>query len=197
MSEWQNQYLAGLQASLGALPSAQIEQLVQVLVQACREGRHVWIMGNGGSAATASHMANDLSKGASAGSVHRLRVVALTDNVPLITAWANDVSFADIFAEQLRSLARPSDVMIGFSGSGNSENVLRAVRLAHQIGVFTVGLTGLQGGQLRDLVNLSIHVDNLCMEQVEDLHLIIEHMVAVRLRYELAKISQTDWEILT
>ncbi|MBN1935111.1 MAG: SIS domain-containing protein [Anaerolineae bacterium] len=176
------QYIEQLQVSLNALPIAEIETLVQVLLDARAQGKQVFVMGNGGSAATASHMACDLGKGASMPGKPRFKVIALTDNIPLITAWANDAAYEDIFVEQLRNLVQPGDVVIGFSGSGNSENVLRAMHLANEAGAYTVGLTGFDGGKLHPLVDLGIHVENGCMEQVEDIHLIIEHAIAVRLR---------------
>ncbi len=179
------QYVDQLQASLNKLPVTEIEALVQVLDDARAQGRRVFIMGNGGSAATASHMACDLGKGASAPGKPRFQAIALTDNIPLITAWANDTAYEDIFVEQLRNLVQPGDVVIGFSGSGNSENVLRAIRLAKEIGAYTVGLTGFDGGKLHPLVDLGIHIPNVCMEQVEDIHLIVEHAIATALRQQI------------
>jgi len=108
--------------------------------------------------------------------------MALVDNTPLLTAWSNDSSYADAFAEQLRNLARPGDLVIGISGSGNSSNVLNAVRYAHQIGATTIGLTGGQGGKLAGLVDLAVIVPNACMEQIEDAHMFLEHALVSALR---------------
>ncbi len=175
-------YVSELATMLGRLPVSEIEQLIQVLQEARDRGSQVFVMGNGGSAATASHMACDLAKGATVPGKPRFRVIALTDNIPLITAWANDAAYQDIFAEQLRNLLEPDDVVIGLSGSGNSENVLRAIRQANDMGAFTVGLSGFDGGKLHPIVDLGIHIENHCIEQVEDIHLIIEHAIAVELR---------------
>ncbi|MFZ5917860.1 MAG: SIS domain-containing protein [Chloroflexota bacterium] len=180
-----NHYLTGLQAMLARLPLRDIQRLIDLLIAANAEGRTVFILGNGGSAATASHLACDLAKNTIAPDVPRFRVVALTDNVPLITAWANDTAYENVFAEQLDALVRPGDVVIGISGSGNSENVLRAIRLANERGATTVGLTGYDGGRLKGMVALSVHVPHPNMEQVEDAHLILEHMICTTLRAEL------------
>jgi len=183
-SEIQN-YLLGLHAMLTRLPLQEVEQLIDLLLAANAAGQTIFIFGNGGSAATASHFACDLAKNTSTPNMPRFRVVALTDNVPQLTAWANDTAYANIFVEQLDALARPGDVVIGISGSGNSENVLRAIRLANERGAITVGMCGFDGGQLKDLVTLSVHVPHFNMEQVEDAHLILEHMVCTTVRSEL------------
>jgi D-sedoheptulose 7-phosphate isomerase len=178
-------YLKGLQAMLDQLPLRDTEWLVKLLLDANAEGRTIFILGNGGSASTASHFACDLAKNTISAGVPRFRVVALTDNVPLITAWANDTAYSGVFVEQLDALVKPGDVVIGISGSGNSENVLEAIRLANARSAITVGMTGFDGGQLKELVALSIHIPHLNMEQVEDAHLILEHMVCTALRAEL------------
>ncbi len=194
-SEIQN-YLFGLHAMLTRLPLREVEQLIDLLLAANAAGQTIFIFGNGGSAATASHFACDLAKNTSTLNMPRFRVVALTDNVPQLTAWANDTAYANIFVEQLDALVRPGDVVIGISGSGNSENVLRAIRLANERGAVTVGMSGFDGGQLKDLVTLSVHVPHFNMEQVEDAHLILEHMICTILRSELrawaAKLAQ-EW----
>lgn len=178
-------YLDRLHALLDRLPLKDVEQLIDLLVAANAEGRTIFIFGNGGSAATASHFACDLAKSAMSPGVPRFRVMALTDNVPLITAWANDATYDKIFVEQLDALVKRGDVVIGISGSGNSNNVLHAIRLANERGATTVGMCGFDGGQLKDLVALSVHVPHFNMEQVEDAHLIVQHMVCAILRAEL------------
>lgn len=178
-------YVNDLQMMLTQLPFEEIERLIDLLMMANVEGRTIFIFGNGGSAATASHFACDLAKNCLSPDAPRFRVVALTDNVPLITAWANDTAYENIFAEQLDALVRPDDVVIGISGSGNSENVLRAIRLANERAAITVGVTGFDGGQLKDLVTLSVHVPHFNMEQIEDAHLILEHMTCTILRAKM------------
>ncbi len=171
------QYMRDLQRAMVALDL----QAVRRLRDACAEVRahhgRIFVCGNGGSAATASHMANDLGKGASYGRTLRFRALALTDCVPWLTALANDASYSEVFAEQLRNFAEPGDLLIAISGSGNSPNVLRAVEVARQIGLRTAGLTGFGGGQLASQVDLPVVVDSHHMGRVEDVHLIVVHLI--------------------
>jgi len=156
--------------------------VVSTLLAARDSGKRIFIMGNGGSASTASHMASDLSKGANRKDAARFKAVALTDNIPLMLAWANDASYDDIFIEQLRNHVEIGDVVIGISGSGNSPNVLKAVEYANGQGAITVGLTGFDGGKLSKIAKLTYVVPNHCMQQIEDIHLLIEHMLSLILR---------------
>ncbi|HEY4690080.1 MAG TPA: SIS domain-containing protein [Anaerolineae bacterium] len=175
-------YTAALQSVLSDLPQGDIIRMIDEIVEAGERGSTIFILGNGGSAATASHFACDLAKGTQRIGVRPFRVIALTDNVPLITAWGNDTSYDRIFAEQLRPLVQPDDVVIAISGSGNSPNVLEAVRLAREAGARTIGWTGFQGGQLKDLVDVCVIVPSHVMEQIEDAHLIMEHAICTTLR---------------
>jgi D-sedoheptulose 7-phosphate isomerase len=175
-------YLEQVRVVLGRLDTAAIAQIIEVLHEARLNGRTIFLMGNGGSAATASHWANDLSKGASRPGAPRLRVIALTDNVPLITAWANDTEYANIFVEQLANFVRPGDVVIGISGSGNSENVIRAIEYGREQGAFTIGLTGFDGGRLKDAAELCLVAPSGVMEQVEDAHMVVTHSITMSLR---------------
>jgi len=175
-------YLDAVARQAAALPVPAILALVALLDEVCLQGRKILLCGNGGSGATASHWANDLSKGAAGPARPRLRVLALTDGMPLLTALANDLAYEQIFAEQVLTWAEPGDVLIAISGSGNSPNVLRAVACARQRGAHTVGLTGCGGGRLGALVDLALVVDCGCMEQIEDAHMIISHAVTSALR---------------
>jgi D-sedoheptulose 7-phosphate isomerase len=176
------QYINDIKRTLDKLPYFAIEETIALLHEARLHGRQVFIMGNGGSAATASHFACDLGKGTLMPGRPRFRVIALTDNVPLFSALANDFGYDRVFVEQLASLVQPGDVVIGISGSGNSANVVNAMHLARQVGATTVGLTGFEGGLLRRLVDVCVHVPNDCMEQVEDVHLMLEHLICTELR---------------
>ena len=182
-------YLAGVQRTLAALSPEQIGEAVDVLLSANYVGSTVFTLGNGGSASTASHFACDLAKGTITPGRPRFRVVALTDNVPLMTAWGNDVSYEAIFAEQLRGLMRRGDVVVAISGSGNSPNVLRAVDLARQMGGITIGLSGFAGGELSTLVDVPVVVPCECMEQIEDIHLTLCHLMCTVLREKLERIE--------
>lgn len=175
-------YIATLQATLSRLPWDDIRAVIVVLHQARLEGRQVFVMGNGGSAATASHFACDLGKGAALPGYPLFRVIALTDNMPVFSAYANDCGYEHVFARQLENLLQPGDLVIGISGSGNSPNVLNAVDLARQRGAKTIGLVGFDGGRLKEMVDLCIHVGNGCMEQVEDIHVILAHLMSTVLR---------------
>jgi D-sedoheptulose 7-phosphate isomerase len=178
-------YLEEVQDTLAALPLKHIQDVVDVLLNANYVGSTVFTLGNGGSAATASHFVCDLAKGTIIAGRPRFRVMALTDNVPLMTAWSNDVAYEEVFAEQLGGLLQQEDVVVAFSGSGNSPNVLRAVELANGIGGVTVGFSGFDGGRLSRLVDLPVVVPCDCMEQIEDVHLILCHLICTVLRERL------------
>ncbi len=185
-------YIDEVLHTLGMLPWERIRETIDILLQVhAREGT-IFTIGNGGSAATASHMACDLAKGTIVPGCRRFRVIALTDNLPLMTAWSNDLAYEDVFVEQLRGLFRPDDVLIAISGSGNSPNVLRAVEVARQMGGITIGLIGFEGGQLRELVDVPVVIPNQCMEQIEDIHVILGHLLSTVLREQLQQ--QLDGE---
>ncbi|RMF38043.1 MAG: SIS domain-containing protein [Chloroflexi bacterium] len=181
------QYLEDVRTMLAQMPLESIEQVLQALLDVYEREGTVFIMGNGGSAATASHFAGDLAKGTAHPGLRRFRVVPLTDNVPLITAWANDVDYEWIFAEQLRNLVRPGDLVIGISGSGNSPNVLNAIALAREMGATTVGLTGGDGGKLALMADIAVIAPSDTMEQIEDAHLVLEHLICTTLRDEIRR----------
>src|SRR5437867_502555 len=171
------QYRSKLLHTLQSIPLDKVEEAIRVLSRAREEKRSIFVCGNGGSASTASHFVCDMVKGASYGRETRFRIQALTDGLPTITAYSNDLSFEQIFVEQLRNFAQPGDVLIAISGSGNSPNVLRAVEYANSIGCYTIGLSGRDGGRLAPLSRLSIHVPEPHMGRIEDAHLQICHMI--------------------
>jgi D-sedoheptulose 7-phosphate isomerase len=147
----------------------------------------VFVIGNGGSAATASHFACDLAKGTRRGGPPTLRVIPLTDNVPLLTAWANDTSYDRVFVEQLVSLARPGDLLVAISASGNSPNVVLAAEAARRLGLRTVAWTGRSGGRLARLADVAINVPADRIELVEDGHLVIAHSLCVAVGERIAE----------
>ena len=175
-------YLSAVSATFGKLPVGGIAQVVELLAQAQVNRKRVYIFGNGGSAATASHFASDLAKGAISKGKPRIKAFALTDNVPLLSAWANDATYESIFAEQLENFIEPGDIAIGISGSGNSPNVLNGVKVAKAKGAATIGFIGFDGGKLKDMVDLALIVPSHNMEQVEDIHLLLEHVITTCLR---------------
>ena len=154
-----------------------VEQAIQTLIRARDEGRRIFVCGNGGSASTASHFVCDMVKGASFKREKRFRIMALTDSLPTITAYSNDVSYECVFVEQLKNFAEPGDVVIAISGSGNSPNVLRAIEYGNSIGCRTIALSGRNGGQLGPLAELNIQASNPHMGRIEDVHMIVMHMI--------------------
>lgn len=179
-------YLEQMSAVLAELPRDAIWQAVDLLVEAGRRGARIYLVGNGGSAATASHMANDLCKQATVAGRPLLRAIALTDNMPLISAWSNDVDYADAFARQLANHVEPGDLLIAISTSGASPNVLRAMELARAAGARGIGLTGRGGGRLAQLVDCCIRVPSDDVGQQKDAHLVINHLLTQGIRARLA-----------
>lgn len=175
------EYLTNLKTILDRLPLEPIEQIATALERAHAERRQIFIIGNGGSAATASHMMNDLNKGTLGhrgdGSWGRFRVIALTDNVSLMTAWANDTDYNHIFSEPLKNLANPGDLLIAISASGNSPNIIAACDAAKQLGVRIIGLTGFGGGKLAQLADIAFVVPSNEYGPVEDVHMILDHIL--------------------
>jgi D-sedoheptulose 7-phosphate isomerase len=182
-------YLQQVSEVLKRLPFAQIDQVVDRLWKAYRDDQAVYLFGNGGSAALASHCACDLGKGTIMNGNRRFRVLALTDNVPLLTAWANDACYADVFAEQLRSFLRKDDVVFALSASGNSPNVLNALSLAQEVGASTMGLTGFQGGKMKALCELSVVIPSENMQVIEDIHLSVTHSIFTSLRARIVEMT--------
>lgn len=172
-----NSYMSELKRALDLVPLNQVEDVITILQQARLCGQQVFIMGNGGSAATASHFVCDLAKNTRQEGWPNFRVIGLTDNMAIFSAYANDEGYENVFCNQLRNLVRPRDVVIAISASGNSHNILKAVELANSIGALTIGFTGMTGGKLKTLTHMSILVDSTSIEQVEDIHLVLEHMI--------------------
>jgi len=171
------QYRDDLVEVISSIDLNQVNAATEVLAQAREAGHRVFICGNGGSASTASHFATDIVKGASFGRDKRFRIMALTDSLPTITAYSNDVSYECIFVEQLKNFAEPGDVIIGISSSGNSPNVIRAVEYGNSIGCRTIALTGRGGGRLGPLAQLEIQIASPHTGRIEDVHLIVLHMI--------------------
>ena len=171
-------YRASLNSAMSSIDLDAISALRQILETARAEGRTIFTCGNGGSASTASHFATDLLKGASYERDAKFRVVALTDATSTISAYSNDVGYDIVYEEQLRNFIAPGDVVIAISGSGNSENVIRALRFAGSAGAHAVALTGRDGGTLGTVATLHINVAEQHMGRIEDAHLAICHMLA-------------------
>jgi len=167
-----------LRRTLEEIAIEKVERIVQMIYEAYRNNKYVFIMGNGGSASTASHFACDLGKGTICEGKPRFRVMSLNDNMPLITALSNDFGYERVFIEQLMNLVNPGDLVISITGSGNSPNILRAVEYAKNQGAKTIGLIGFGGGKLQGMVDEHITVSNNNYGQVEDIHLILSHAIS-------------------
>src|SRR5579872_4390758 len=182
-------YFNQLERVITDLPASTIERVAAALLSAYEQGRTVFLFGNGGSAALASHFACDLAKGTVVGAEDgkRFRVMALTDNVPMMTAWANDTAYENIFAQQLKNFVRGGDIAFAISGSGNSPNVLRALEVAREAGAINIGLTGFQGGAMKNLCDLCVIIPSDNMQIIEDLHLSVAHAVFSIIRSEVSE----------
>jgi D-sedoheptulose 7-phosphate isomerase len=170
-------YITVLQQTMDQLPVQLIAEAMDVLQLARAQGNQVFIMGNGGSASTASHFVCDLAKNTRHDHLPPFRVIGLTDNMALFSAYANDEGYENVFSKQLAGLIKPGDVVIAISASGNSKNVLNAMEEAHKHNVTTIGFTGFDGGRLGQMVDINIHVKSDIIEHVEDIHLMLEHMM--------------------
>ncbi len=177
-------YISHLQDTLARLPLTEVRRSIDAIMDAYYHEKQIFVIGNGGSASTASHIACDLGKGTSTPGKPRFRVISLTDNVATITAWSNDVSYEDVFLEQLKNLVSPGDLVLGISASGNSENVLRAMQYATEIGCKTVGWCGFGGGKLSEICDVSVVVDSNEYGPVEDVHLILNHVLHAWIKAE-------------
>ena len=175
-------YLKSLKGIIDLIPQDQVWRVIELVCEVGNRGQPIFIMGNGGSAATASHFANDLNKGARKPGKKHFKALALTDNAPLITAWANDACYEECFVEQLRNIFVPNSLTIGISASGNSENVIRAIRYASENGGLTAALCGFDGGRLAPLTDCSVIVPCDHMGRIEDVHMILSHLIADVLR---------------
>lgn len=178
-------YLLAVQDVLAHVDHEVVDRMIDVIWRGYKEGRTLFVFGNGGSAALASHFACDIGKGTIAGRAKRLKTIALTDNVALITAWANDKAYEAIFSEQLESLAEKGDIALAISGSGNSPNIIRGLEAGRRLGVQTLVLTGFAGGLAKTLADLCLIVPSDSMQHIEDAHLCATHAIFLAIRQRL------------
>jgi D-sedoheptulose 7-phosphate isomerase len=179
-------YTTDVARVLSTLPIGDVAAALDLLVGAHIAAAQVFLIGNGGSAATASHWANDLTWGLVRAGIRPIRAIALTDNVPLITAIANDSSYDHVFARQLDALAAPGDLLVAISGSGNSRNIVTAVELAKAKGLKTLGILGMGGGRVGKMVDVGIVVDATDYGPIEDVHMVLDHLALGYLRAKLS-----------
>lgn len=184
-----NNYFNSLNKALKEVDRERIVVLANLFIKSYINNKNIFVFGNGGSASTASHLACDINKGVSCGRDKRFRVVCLNDNVPTMMAYANDLSYSEIFIEQLKNFMQKRDLVIGFSGSGNSLNVLKAIDYANKKGAVTFGISGFDGGELAKIAQFHLVVKISDMQKVEDVHLIIVHILMQVLSKRLDELS--------
>lgn len=170
-------YFNQVSETLTKINISELEAVVQSITDCYNRGGMIYIFGNGGSSATASHVAGDYLKGITFGMEKRLRIICLSDNIPGLMAIANDISYDDIFVEQLKNFIKSGDLVIGISGSGNSENVLKALNLAKEKKVETIAFVGFSGGKAKVIADVCVHIPVNDMEMTEDLHLLCFHAI--------------------
>lgn len=186
-------YITVLQKTMDLLPQDLIADVIDLLRDARMAGRQVFIMGNGGSASTATHFVCDLAKNTRREGLPHFRVIGLTDNMAIFSAYANDEGYDQVFSQQLANLIKPDDIVIGISASGNSANILNGIEEAKKNQATTIAFTGFNGGHLGPMVDINIHVDSNIIEHVEDIHLMLEHMIVKAIKeYEYSDAGFAD-----
>ena len=186
-------YISTLQLTMAQLPHLLIAHVIYLLQEARRKGNQVFIMGNGGSASTASHFACDLAKNTRQKGLPHFRVIGLTDNMAMFSALANDEGYENVFSEQLAGLVRPGDIVIAISASGNSKNVVKAAQVAYRHQATVISFTGFDGGRLGQLANINIRDNSNTIEHVEDIHLMLEHLIVKAIKAQ----AQSSVDITT
>ena len=171
------EYLALEKRTIEILNMEAIDSALSLLEECLEQERTIYVFGNGGSSSTASHFQNDFNKGISEHTEKKFRFLCLNDNVPTVMAVANDIGFEEVFRFQLQGRVRPEDVIVAISGSGNSRNVLNAVEYAKEQGCKVIGLTGYDGGKLKELSDISLHAPVKSMQITEDIHMIFDHLM--------------------
>jgi D-sedoheptulose 7-phosphate isomerase len=189
-------YLKDMHALLDKLPIELVEEAIEILQEARLNSRQIFIMGNGGSASTATHFAADLAKNTRIYHLPDFRVIGLADNMAVFSAYANDEGYENVFVQQLASQLLSYDVVIAISASGNSPNVVKAVDYARRLKAKTIAFTGFDGGKLASLVDVNLHVPSTCIEQVEDVHLMLEHMIVKIVRETSQTQHSTEQPVL-
>jgi D-sedoheptulose 7-phosphate isomerase len=186
------EYLSQLRIVIERLDTAVVDQLAEAIWRGYQKSRTLFIFGNGGSAALASHFACDLGKGTIRADRRRLRAICVSDNVPMLTAWANDLSYQEIFAEQLRNLIEPGDMAFAISASGNSMNVIRGLEVARDTGAKTMVLTGYDGGRVKSIADICLVVPSDNMQHIEDAHLCAAHAIFTSVLHRMRQADEDE-----
>lgn len=181
IKQFTKNYFNEIRQAFDEISFKEIEKITKIIYSAYLKKKHIFVMGNGGSAVTASHFACDLGKGTlspkNKKNIKRFKVTSLTDNIATITAWSNDLNYDQIFSEQLKNLLSQDDVVIGFSASGNSPNILKAIKLAKKMKAITIGLVGFDGGKLAKIADVCVMAKINKYDAAEDIHLILAHII--------------------
>ncbi len=180
-------YVKGLRACLDELSGQDVEDIADIIFNAYKDGKQIFVLGNGGSATTACHFARDLQIGTAVEGKPRIRTTSLTDNVALVTSLANDTDYSLIFKEQLIGQLSEGDVAIGITGSGNSPNILKAMEFARSQGAVIIGFIGFGGGKLQELTHKSVVLASQDYGPVEDIHLVLAHLITYLVRDRIAR----------
>jgi phosphoheptose isomerase len=178
-------YLGDISSLMSKISESSIENVLNILYKAYQEDRQVFLFGNGGAAATSTHLACDLAKGATYPDKRRFKVLSLSENISILTAWANDTDYTNIFGEQLKNFVHHEDVVIGLSASGMSPNVINALKIANEMGAITILLSGYDGGKAANEAQHTLVVPTKNIQQIEDVHLIISHILYTCLRKKI------------
>jgi len=187
MKNFLQKYIDGQVKVLKKTNSESLAKVCEMLLEARKNNSSIFFAGNGGSAATASHFTNDMVKGLSMDNKKRFKCFSLVDQVPVITAIANDYSYDDIFMEQLKNYGSKDDILFVISGSGNSKNIIKGINYAKSIGMKVIGFTGRDGGKMKDMCNLTVIASTWGMEEIEDMHMIWEHSIICTLKNQIEK----------
>jgi D-sedoheptulose 7-phosphate isomerase len=176
INDFAKNYLGDLKELINTIDINEITEFIKDIENAYKNGKTIFIMGNGGSAATASHFVCDINKGVSLKLQKKFKVLCLNDNIPIMLAYSNDISYDSVFIEQLKNFIMNDDLVIGISGSGNSKNVLNAIEYSNKVGARTFGIIGCDGGKLKDIAQKSLIVRSFDMQKIEDCHMILTHL---------------------
>jgi len=182
-----NTYFEQIKKTIGEIPVGKIQEVLDIIFEAYKNNRCLFVFGNGGSSATASHIACDAAKGTVAPNKRRFKALCLSDNAPLITAWANDTDYKNTFGEQLKNFVQPGDVALGLSFSGMSPNVINAFKTANEAGATSILFSGRNGGEAKDVAKVHVLVPSDHMQQIEDIHAMLNHIIFMALKERIAQ----------
>lgn len=181
-------YIDDIKNAVENLDKEKIQEAINVILEAYKNDKQIFIMGNGGSASTSSHFACDLGKGTIIEGKKRFKVMSLNDNMALITAFSNDYGYEYVFEEQLKNLINEGDIVVAISASGNSTNIIKGIKYSKEKEAYIIGFSGFNGGKLKEMADLCIHVNNNNYGQIEDVHMFLSHMISQNIKRYIEEI---------